>query len=105
MSFETIALPDTKIRLIFSTEDPKELTAHLETLDALQVQRPRHLQTPRCWWDTDLILCRREKEILQLHIYAAPEDIEHEIVRLEHTYAENFRCNVRITNPRPDNLN
>jgi hypothetical protein len=105
MAFETVTLPNTNIRLVFSTADPKELTAHLETLDVLQVRRPRHLQTPRCWWATDLILYRREKEILPLHVYAAPEDIEYEIVRLEKEQAEYFRCDVRITNPRPDNLN
>lgn len=28
------------VRFLFRTDDPKELTAHLETLDALQIRRP-----------------------------------------------------------------
>ena len=33
-------IPGTRLRFVFSNTDPKELTAHLDTLDALQVPRP-----------------------------------------------------------------
>lgn len=120
MSFATADL--NGFRFVFSTNNPKELTAHLETLDALQVRRPRHLQTPRCMWVADLTL-RRAKGLIattaaqhgsdlwmdgedsQLRVYAAPEDIEHEIARLQRTHADYFKKEARITNLRLDNLN
>lgn len=33
-------IPGTRLRFVFSNTSPKELTAHLDTLDALQVPRP-----------------------------------------------------------------
>lgn len=99
MAFETVTLPNTNIRLVFSTADPKELTAHLETLDALQVRRPRHLQSQRCWWTADLWM---EGEDSPLRVWAAPEDIDHEIARLKKEHEAYFRCEVTITGLRRD---
>lgn len=101
MAFETVTLPGTQFRLVFSTADPKELTAHLETLDVLQVRRPRHLQGSRCWWTADLLM---EGEDSPIKVYAAPEDIEHEIARLKKEHEAYFRCDVKITGLRRDIL-
>lgn len=101
MAFETVALPNTSIRLVFSTEDPKELTAHLETLDALQVRRPRYFQSSRCMWAADLWLSD-DGEDSPLRVWAAPEDIEYELVRLQKEQADYFRCEARITGLRRD---
>ena len=101
MAFETVALPNTNIRLVFSTADLKELTAHLETLDALQVRRPRHLQSQRCWWTAGLRLSDDEEDS-PIKAYAAPEDIEYRVVELEKEQATYFRCEARITGLRRD---
>lgn len=102
MRFETVELPNTKFRFVFDTTDPKELTAHLETLDALQVRRPRHLQTPRRMWAADVWM---DGEDSPLRVWSAPEDIEHELARLKKQHEDYFKTEVRITNLRPDNLN
>ena len=102
MRFETVTLPNTKFRFVFDTTDPKELTAHLETLDALQVRRPRHLQTRRCWWAADVWM---DGEDSPLRAWASPEDIEHELARLKQQHADYFKKEVRITGLRPDKLN
>lgn len=96
---ETVALPNTNFRFVFMTDDPKELTAHLDTLDALQVRRPRHLQTQRCWWTANVWM---EGEDSPIKAYAAPEDIEHRLVELKQEQAAYFRCDVRITGLRRD---
>lgn len=38
-------IPGTRLRFVFLTTDLKELTAHLDTLDALQVPRPAAFRT------------------------------------------------------------
>lgn len=102
MVFEAVELPGTKFRIMFSTNDLKELPAHLETLDVLQVRRPQHLRSRRRWWAADVWM---EGEDSPLRVYAAPEDVEYEIANLKRKHAEYFSCDVRITGLRHDNLN
>ena len=102
MAFETVTLPGTQFRLVFLTDDPKELTAHLETLDALQVRRPRHLQTQRCWWTAEISDSGEEESTIKA--YAAPEDIEYRIVELKREQEAYFRCEVMITGLRRDTI-
>jgi len=101
MTLEHVTWDSTGIRLIFDTSDPQELTAHLETLDVLQVRRPRHLQSPRCMWAADIWLSDN-RELHPIRVWASPEDVDFALAEIVRNQAAYFRCEAKLCNVRRD---
>lgn len=88
----TARLPhQPSIRLVFSTEDRKELTAHLDTLDALQVRRPMIAEIPvepPVMWTTEL---RGDSGAgYRVRFFTSPTHVEYQLAALKASYGQYY---------------
>ena len=88
----SVQLPQNPgIRLIFSTEDHKELTAHLDTLDALQIQRPADVTIPvepPVMWCTEL--CGVSGASYRVRFFTSPTHVEYQLEALKSSYGQYY---------------